>query len=753
MKRSGHWIRCWLIFLAVLAYLDKDIVGVVAYYCDCDYVFDEGLNCFDYDTFPGEVYNCQTRACGNTFFCSTGGLFYCSDAAYINKPTYQLTAIPPYPSTRRGCTKVLNSFSKLRQVPRRSIVVKTLELLIADTCSNRCYTSLVGSYGCSEQAMYQMLTEPIPLKTSFSSPFNVIWTPPLQNTFQCNADTLFTPIVNGISLQVTSNSAFACTGRSLTISLIPLNVQYKLYTPLNKQNVCLRSGKANAWNFCACQFVPSRRRRSAFEMIHDNGYHTENRIAVAMPHDDLYEYALGKVVDNKLRLSVLNSTTDHLAVRYSGLCETVNARGTKASQTCCQIQGDSDQWACLPSMLLIGAQKSGTTALFGHLLEHPEFRPAKPLSSVGIDKEVHFFDTDHEWNAGPHQYLSHFRTVSKAERSYFINADFSPSYMVKYSTLESIRELLPLARIVVMLRDPVKRVWSELKMKIRQDVLNFEWRQLVSRHAFGIKACMEKAQGFSQMEDVKNSINKCVPAVLSRHERWSRFFYSVIYNAVLEAGFVEQGSARLVNIARAVQGVFHVSDNGTVSIPGFGLHPQGVALTNYDSDFMNEDLVYQKLVAEIGEITKCQEQSDESLKACFQNERWRSSDISRGHILRSMYFAQLSNIYELFAKDQVLIIETEELRDSPQQVLRKVCRHVGLSDFRFARADSETLEERIQQEMPEFASLSGWTMNKDAGHTSDHMPENLRALLIKFFAPHNEKLFQLLDVKYEHWIS
>jgi hypothetical protein len=40
---------------------------------------------------------------------------------------------------------------------------------------------------------------------------------------------------------------------------------------------------------------------------------------------------------------------------------------------------------CLPHAIIAGSQKSGSTALFSHLLLHPHFAPP-------TKKELHFFD-------------------------------------------------------------------------------------------------------------------------------------------------------------------------------------------------------------------------------------------------------------------------------------------------------------------------------------------------------------------------
>jgi hypothetical protein len=58
---------------------------------------------------------------------------------------------------------------------------------------------------------------------------------------------------------------------------------------------------------------------------------------------------------------------------------------TTASSSSSLSSSSSSPWRCFPSFLVIGAQKSGTTALMGYLLQHPRVRPAR-------SKELHYFD-------------------------------------------------------------------------------------------------------------------------------------------------------------------------------------------------------------------------------------------------------------------------------------------------------------------------------------------------------------------------
>lgn len=103
--------------------------------------------------------------------------------------------------------------------------------------------------------------------------------------------------------------------------------------------------------------------------------------------------------------------------------------------------------ATLPGLLLLGAPKCGTTTLAAWWDQQPQ-------GFTAPEKEVGFFTV--EWERGLDWYRSRF-TASKRGQ---VTCDASPGYMYEPAALERIAQVLPNARLAVVLRDPVQRVWS-----------------------------------------------------------------------------------------------------------------------------------------------------------------------------------------------------------------------------------------------------------------------------------------------------
>lgn len=107
---------------------------------------------------------------------------------------------------------------------------------------------------------------------------------------------------------------------------------------------------------------------------------------------------------------------------------------------------------------IVGAQKSGTTALFEYLKLHPEI-------GVPIKKELHFFHDNKIFKLPRllcymhfHRYFNEYRNKNKQL------GEFTPVYMARKKAIDRIYQYNPEARLVIILRDPTSRAYSAWNM-------------------------------------------------------------------------------------------------------------------------------------------------------------------------------------------------------------------------------------------------------------------------------------------------
>lgn len=107
----------------------------------------------------------------------------------------------------------------------------------------------------------------------------------------------------------------------------------------------------------------------------------------------------------------------------------------------------------LPGFLIIGAMKAGTTSAAANLRRHPGLFMPK--------NEVHFFDR--YWDEGADWYRSFF-----AEGAGRLCGEKTPRYMTSREYMERIASIVPRAKLVVLLRNPTDRLFSQINHEIQR---------------------------------------------------------------------------------------------------------------------------------------------------------------------------------------------------------------------------------------------------------------------------------------------
>ena len=108
---------------------------------------------------------------------------------------------------------------------------------------------------------------------------------------------------------------------------------------------------------------------------------------------------------------------------------------------------DTEGEPAKPSFLIIGAMKSGTTALFDQMIRHPQVVPP-------LHKELQFF-INREWP--DEYYFDQFPRIKTHKK--IITGEASPGYY-RTSAARRVRRMLPNVKLIFIQRDPVDRAIS-----------------------------------------------------------------------------------------------------------------------------------------------------------------------------------------------------------------------------------------------------------------------------------------------------
>jgi hypothetical protein len=122
----------------------------------------------------------------------------------------------------------------------------------------------------------------------------------------------------------------------------------------------------------------------------------------------------------------------------------------------------------LPTFIVVGAMRSGTTALAHHLAGHPQIY-------IAPTKEIHFFDDNFE--RGLPWYETHFAGA----RGKAAIGEATPNYMYDRSAIARIRATLPDAKLIAILRNPVDRAYSHYWQKRSYGTEPLTFEQAIER--------------------------------------------------------------------------------------------------------------------------------------------------------------------------------------------------------------------------------------------------------------------------------
>jgi hypothetical protein len=119
---------------------------------------------------------------------------------------------------------------------------------------------------------------------------------------------------------------------------------------------------------------------------------------------------------------------------------------------------EDEQTGALPDFVIIGGKKCGTTLLYHLIGQHPLVQPA-------ASKELHFFDR--YFDEGTEWYRRCFPKPRWEDGRRTITGEATP-YITNHRAPKRMAEVVPEARLIALLRNPVDRAYSDYHLVARK---------------------------------------------------------------------------------------------------------------------------------------------------------------------------------------------------------------------------------------------------------------------------------------------
>lgn len=154
----------------------------------------------------------------------------------------------------------------------------------------------------------------------------------------------------------------------------------------------------------------------------------------------------------------------------------------------------------LPNFFIVGAMRSGTTSLYYYLKQHPKIYmcPIKETNYFAKDIDPRQFTRKNKReslkvNIGDYirenmpktihsayvrdwrQYKSLFKNVNKEKAT----GECSPSYLFSDVSAKNIKKIIPNAKIIIVLRNPLQRAYSHYKLEKQREFTNLTFLEAV----------------------------------------------------------------------------------------------------------------------------------------------------------------------------------------------------------------------------------------------------------------------------------
>jgi hypothetical protein len=161
--------------------------------------------------------------------------------------------------------------------------------------------------------------------------------------------------------------------------------------------------------------------------------------------------------------------------------------------------------ADMPNLIIVGGLKCGTTSIHHYLGLHPEIQMSKP-------KELNFFVEELNWDLGLDWYASRF------DDRFSVRGESSPHYtnLPRFTGVPNrIHANCPDARLIYMVRDPIKRILSHW---VHATGAGYETRELIPTLSDPANSYTQRSLYWMQLQPYLELFDRSRIAIITQEE-------------------------------------------------------------------------------------------------------------------------------------------------------------------------------------------------------------------------------------------
>ena len=213
----------------------------------------------------------------------------------------------------------------------------------------------------------------------------------------------------------------------------------------------------------------------------------------------------------------------------------------------------------LPNLIIIGGLKCGTTSIHHYLGLHPEIQMSKP-------KELNFFARELNWDLGLDWYASRF------DKRFKVRGESSPHYtnLPRFEGVPArIKEHCPDARLLYMVRDPIKRILSHW---VHASGAGYETGELVPVLSNPDSSYMNRSKYWMQLQPYLELFDREQIEIITQEELQSEreeTMRKAFAFAGVDESFTSEQFAREWEKSSAKQGDKYQFMEKLIKLPGF----------------------------------------------------------------------------------------------------------------------------------------------------------------------------------------